>query len=108
MAKSSKSLANQRAQFELTIAGAKKYAAQLPKEIQPVIKGLEADAAEIGAINTKQEAAKAQLAALTGELRAKVKAATAKRTKVMRQAEATFGIGAPEMKDFRSATDGKL
>lgn len=108
MAKSSKSLANQRAQYELAVAGAKKHAAQLPKEIQVVVKGLEADNAELSALNTKQEALKADLVALTKQLRDKAKLATAKRTKIVRQAEATFGIGAVELRDFRSATDGKL
>ena len=108
MAKSSKSLANQRAQYELAVAGAKKHAAQLPKEIQVVVKGLEAENAELNTLNTKQEALKADLVALTKQLRDKAKSATAKRTKIVRQAEATFGVGAVELRDFRSATDGKL
>ncbi len=108
MANSSKSLANQRAQFELAAAGAKKHAAQLPKEVQVVVKGLEQENAELGVLNTKQEALKADLVALTKQLRDKAKSANAKRTKVVRQAEATFGIGAVELRDFRSATDGKI
>ena len=108
MAKSSKSLANQRAQYELAVAGAKKHAAQLPKEIQVVVKGLEAENAELNTLNTKQEALTADLVALTKQLRDKAKSATAKRTKIVRQAEATFGVGAVELRDFRSATDGKL
>ncbi len=86
----------------------KKHAAQLPKEVQVVVKGLEQENAELGVLNTKQEALKADLVALTKQLRDKAKSANAKRTKVVRQAEATFGIGAVELRDFRSATDGKI
>ena len=108
MTTQSKSIGNQQSLFALAVAGAKKYASQLPKEVAVIAKELDADGKKIAEQNAKQESAKAELAKATAALNVTVKAAQKKRAKIVRMAEATFGPSAAEIKEFRPATEGKV
>jgi uncharacterized membrane protein YqiK len=108
MARQSTSIANQQNLFKLAVAGAKKYATQLPKEVQAIAKGLADDESQVATLNAQQESAKAELAKLSLKLKAAAKEATVKRAKIVRMAEATFGPNAPELKEFRPATEGRV
>ncbi len=108
MAKPSRSIGNQQNLFALASAAAKKYAGQLPKEVAALAAGLEADSKVIATQNAKQESLKAELAKASEALKASVKAATLKRAKIVRMAEATFGPSGKEIREFRPATEGKV
>ncbi len=108
MAGISVSIGNQLTRMSLAAAGAKKYAAQLPKETAKLGSSLGKDHAEILALNAKQEGIKAQLAKITQEINARLKSAGVTRAKVVRMAEATFGPKAAEISEFRPKTEGKV
>lgn len=105
---SSNAIGNKLSRIALAVGGAKKYAAQLPKEAVALSKGLEADQKTITDLNVKQEGLKSELAKTTLAITTALKGADVARAKVVRLAEATFGPNAPEIKEFRPATEGKV
>ncbi|MSP91557.1 MAG: hypothetical protein EXR79_07115 [Myxococcales bacterium] len=88
------------------IAGAKKHAKALPPAAAQLSKDVSALQAELQALNVEQEQLKGQLKAKTATIQARLRAARAKRLRVVKLAEGTFGPKGAEMADFRSKGEG--
>lgn len=101
-----KSQAEQVSRNNLAVEGAKAHAAQLPAEVKALAADLAARNVKVQALNAKQEAAKSALVQLTKEFNAELKAAGAVRAKIVKAAEFAFGARAPQLKEFRPATEG--
>ncbi len=101
------SLAERLSRNNLAAEGAKRYAAELPAQVKPIAVALAASNTKIQALNAKQENAKQALALLTQELNAEAKKADGLRAKVVKAAEFTFGVHAPQLKEFRPVTEGR-
>ena len=104
----SNSLGNHMNRFGLSIAAAKSYAKELPREAAKAATNLEKLHKEIADLDAQQEKAKQQLVGLTKQLAAKVQAATEERGRIVRLAEATFGPRDPRLREFRPATQGQM
>ena len=106
--KQSTSMGNILSRGKLAVAGATKYAGQLPPVATEAAKALLADIGDLETLNAKQEGAKAELKKLTAAVNAKASAVVANRAKIVRLAEATFGPKGAEIKEFRPTTEGKV
>ncbi len=101
------SLAERVSRNNLAIAGAKTHAAELPAEVKPIAAALAVSNTNIESLNAKQENAKQAVALLTQQLNAEAKKADGLRAKVVKAAEFTFGVKAPQLKEFRPVTEGR-
>ncbi len=103
----SSSYANKVNRCKLAASGAATHKDALPPIAAKHAEGVTADIAEAEKLNAVQETLKSELKKATKALNAKLAAATAKRGKIIKLAEATFGATGPEMQAFRSKTEGK-
>ncbi len=101
------SLAERVSRNSLAVEAAKLHAADLPAQVKPIAVALAASNTKIQNLNAKQEAAKQTLALLTHELNAEAKKADGLRAKVVKAAEFTYGVNAPQLKEFRPVTEGR-
>ena len=88
------------------VAGAKKHAKTLPPAVSGLTKELAGLQAELQALNVDQEQLKGALKAKTDAIKTTLRAARAKRLRIVRLAEGTFGPKGGEMADFRSRGEG--
>lgn len=88
------------------VAGAKKHAKTLPPAVSGLTKELAGLQAELQALNVEQEQLKGQLKAKTDAIKTMLRTARAKRLRIVKLAEGTFGPRAAEMADFRSKGEG--
>ncbi len=107
MASISSSYANKLNRCKQAVSGAATHKEALPAIAAKHAEGVTADVAEAEKLNAHQETLKSELKAVTKKLNAKLAAANTKRTKIVKLAEATFGVNGPEMQAFRSKTEGK-
>lgn len=103
----SSSTANQIARNRFAIAGAKTYAARLPPDAKAAASSLEKREAMIATLNAQQEAIKTEMKKVTLALQAEMAAAAAERQKIIRLAEAIFGVRAPEIAQFRPTVEAR-
>ena len=101
------SLAERVGRNNLAVEGAKTHAAELPAQVKPIAVALAASNTKIQSLNAKQENAKQALALLTKDLNAEAKKADGLRAKVVKAAEFTFGVNAPQLKEFRPVSEGR-
>lgn len=104
----SNSIGNKVMRMNLAVAGAQKYAKQLPKEAAPLAVTVQKSQATVTQLNQQQEGIKAELAKITKAIQDELKVGDTARGKIVKLAEATFGPKAIELKEFRPATEGKV